>query len=231
MHCCAVVLAALLLGSCTAQSIPFVIERGGALPSDRYPALESLAAKAEPVTYRRVKPVDGRPEPYWVYSVDPGLNLASLPLQVGTFTAGETDKAREVAAALPAQVVDALRGTRLFASVENGPVSGALVLSGVVTRASTDEVDGGMNTAAMTQVEARLTRNGAVVGVMQVNAVQLDGSSQAPLAALIFSGVQGSRAAYVSTKLREMFEGIIAGRTEGIDTNTFSKRFIIAPVL
>lgn len=231
MRRCAAVLTMLLLGACTAQSVPFVIERGATLPHDRYPALEGLAARAEPVTYRRVKPVSGRPEPYWVYSVDPGLSLASLPLQVGPFTAGETDKAREVAAALAGQVVDALRGTRLFASVGTEPVSGALILSGVVTRASTDEVDGGMNTAAMTQVEARLTRNGAIVGVMQVNAVQLDGSSQAPLAALILSGVQGSRAAYISTKLREMFEGITAGRTEDIDTSTFSKRFITAPVL
>ena len=231
MRCRAAVLTTLLLGACTAQSLPFTIERGATLPADRYPALERLAAKAEPVTYRKVKPVAGRPEPYWVYSVDPGLNLAALPLQIGPFTAGETDKAREVAAALPGQVADALRGTRLFASVGTEPAPGGLVLSGVVTRATTEEVDGGQNVAAMTQVEARLTRNGTVVGVMQVNAVQLDAGAGSPLAILIYSAVQGSRAAYVGTKFRDMFEGVAAGRTEGIDIETFSKRFIFAPVL
>lgn len=92
-------------------------------------------------------------------------------------------------------------------------------------------MDGGLDTVAMTQVEARLTRNGTVVGVMQVNAAQLDGSSSQPLAIMIYSAVQGSRASYISTKFREMFEGIAAGRAKGIDISTFSKRFVTAPTL
>lgn len=207
MRCRAAVPMTLLLGACTAQSLPFTIERGATLPADRYPALERLAARAEPVTYCKLKPVVGRPEPYWVYAVDPGLSLATLALQVGPFTAGPADKAREVAAVLPGQLVDALRGTRLFASLGTEPAPGGLVLSGVVTRATTEEVD----------------------GVMQVNAVQLDSGVGSPLAILIYSAVQGSRAAYISTKFRNMFEGVAAGRTEGIDTETFSKRFILAP--
>lgn len=210
--------------------MPFAIEPGATLPADRYLALERLAAQATPVTYRRVKPLVGRPEPSWLYAIEPGLDLASFPLQVGLFTAGSTAKAHDAAAALPGEIVDALREPRLFASVGTEPMPGALVLTRSVTRATTDEVDGSM-TAAMTQVEARLTRNGTVVGVMQVNALQLDGSSQMPLASMLYSAAQGSRAAYIGRKFHEMFEGAAVGRAEGIDTETVSKRFILAPPL
>lgn len=224
----AAVLMISLLGACTVQTLPFVIERGATLPAERYLALDRLAAQAVPVTYRLVKPMVGRPEPYWVYSIDPGLDLASLPLQVGPFTAGPTEKARDVAAALPAEIVEALNEPRLFAQVGTAPVPGGLVLTGTVTRASTDVVSGGL-TAALTQVEARLTRNGTVVGSMQVNALQLDGSPQMPLAFMLYSAAQGSRAAYIGRKFREMFDGVAAGRTDGIDTETVSKRFVMAP--
>lgn len=224
---CLAVLSALLLGACATQPLPFAIERGGTLPADRYPALDRLAANAKPVTYVPwVTPLPGKPEPYWAYAFDPGLNLASLPLQVGAFT-GTTAKGGEVAAALPGRTVDALRDAHLFASVGTEPAPGALVLTGTVVRASTEGTYDG-STAAMTQVEARLTRNGAVVGVMQVNALQLEGNFSSPLAALISSAAQGSRATYIGTKFREIFEGVAAGRAEGIDTDTVSKRFIMA---
>ncbi len=223
------VLSTLLLGACATQPLPFFIERGGTLPLDRYPALERLAAAAAPVVKaRQGTPLTDQPEPYWVYVVDPGLDLARLPLQLGSFT-GESGKTGEVAAALPGKLADELGRAHLFASVGTVPVPGTLVLSGTVTRATTEVADGS-NSVAMTQVEARLTRNGAVVGVMQVNAVQLDSNPFIPLVAAVYSAIQGSRAGYISTKVHEMFEGIAAGRVEGIDTDTFSKRFIRAPI-
>jgi len=66
--------------------------------------------------------------------------------------------------------------------------------------------------------------------LIQVNAVQLDSNPLIPLVATMYSAIQGSRAGYISTKVHEMFEGIAAGRAEGIDTDTFSKRFIRAPI-
>ena len=214
------------------QPLPFAVERGGTLPSDRYPALERLAAGAAPVVkVREGTPLIDRPEPYWVYSVDPGLDFRRLPLQVGPFTgASDSDKAGVVAASLPGELVDTLSRMHLFASVSTAPAPGALVLSGAVTRATTEDADGS-NSAAMTQVEARLSRNGMVVGVMQVNAIQLDSNPLIPFVAALYSAIQGSRSAYISKNFREMFEGIAAGRTEGIDTDTFSKRFIRMPPL
>lgn len=225
-------LSALLLTGCATQPLPFTIEKGGTLPSDRYAALDRLAENAAPVIKIREGQPANRPEPFWVYSVDPGLDLAHLPLQIGPFKGGP-GKAGEVAAALPKRLADELGRTHLFASVATTAVSDALVLSGVVTRANTEDADGlngSLNTAAMTQVEARLTRNGMVVGVMQVNAYQLDSSAFAALAIAVYSLIQGSRVSYVSAQFRQMFEGIAAGRAEGIDTGTFSRRFIRAPL-
>jgi len=223
------VLSALLLGACATQPLPFAIERGGNLPLDRYPALERLAAATPPVVkVREGVPLVRRPEPFWVYSVDPGLQLARLPLQVGPFT-GATARAGEVAGDLQKRLVGVLEASRLFTEVGTAPSPGGLVLTGTVTRATTEDTEDGQASAAMTQVEAKLTRDGAVVGVMQVNALQLESSAAAPLVFLLYSAVQGSRAGYVSTKFREMFEGIAASRAEGIDTNAMGNRFVRRP--
>ena len=218
-----------LLTSCATRDLPFAVERGGTLPLDQYPALEQLAAQAKPVV--RVVVTNnavGLPEPYWVYAVDPGLDLTHTSLQVAQFTSTNAKgKAADTAASLRQRLVEKLADSHLFANVGTAPSPGGLVLSGAVTRATTDS--DGLAEIAYTQVEASLTRGGTVVGVMQVNTAQLDSSLRGGLLIPLYSLIQGSRASYVSGKFEEIFKGVAAGRNRGIDTDTIGQRFVRAP--
>lgn len=216
-----------MLASCASTPLPFAIERLGTLPADRYPALERLAASADSVVSARgSQSTTAYPEPYWVYSVDPGTDLKTATLQVGQFT-GQSPRATEVAAELRPQLLADLGGAHLFAAVGVAPMDGGLVLNGVVVRADTIEASG--NQEARTQMEATLSRNGKIVGTMQINSAQFDSNWLIPVAGALISAAGGSRVGSLAGKITDVFAAIAAGRSEGIDTETFSRRFVRTP--
>ena len=218
-----------LLAACTSMPLPFAIERLGTLPPDRYPALERLAASAESVVSARgSQSTTAYPEPYWVYSVDPGVDLKNATLQVGQFT-GQSPRATEVAAALRPRLVADLSRAQLFAAVDVLPVDGGIVLNGVVVRADTIEANG--NQVARTQMEATLSRNGKMVGTMQINSAQFDSNWRLPIAGALISAAGGSRVGSLASKVTDIFAALAAGKSDGIDTETFSRRFLRTPPL
>ncbi len=214
-----------LLAACTSTPLPFAIERLGTLPPDRYPALERLAASADSViSARGSQPKTAYPEPYWVYSVDPGLDLKNATLQVGQLT-GQSPRAAEVAATLQPRLVADLSRAQLFASVGTAPVDAGIVMNGIVVRADTIEEDNG-NQVARTQMEVTLSRNGKIVGAMQINSAQFDSNWIIPVAGALISAAGGSRVGSLAGKITDIFAAVAGGRSEGIDTETFSRRFL-----
>lgn len=229
MHPATMLFAAALLTACSSTPLPFAIEQLGTLPPDRYPALERLAASAEPViSVRGSQPTAAYPEPYWLYSVDPGLDLKSAALQVGQFT-GQSPRAAEVAAALQPRLVADLRRAQLFAAVGTAPVEAGIVLNGVVVRADTID-EGTGNQVARTQMELTLSRNGKVVGAMQINSAQFDSNWLLPLSGALISAAGGSRVGSLAGKITDIFAALAAGRSEGIDTESLSRRFLRTPL-
>ena len=199
------------------------------MPPDKYPALERLAASAKSViSARGSQPTTASPEPYWVYSVDPGLDIKTVTLQLDQFT-GQSPRAAEVAAALQHRLLEDLGRTHLFAAVGTAPKDGGVVLSGVVVSADTID-DGTGSQMARTQMELTLKRNATIVGAMQINSAQFDSNWRFPLSGALISAFGGSRVGSLAGKVTEMFAAIAAGKPEGIDTESLTNRYLRTPL-
>lgn len=220
-----ILLFATLLAGSASTPLPFKIEWLGNLPPDRYPALERLTASAETVVGARGAQLKTAfPEPYWVYSFDPGLELKGATLQINAFSA-LSRQASEVATDLRPRLIRDLTDTKLFGNVGSGSAAGAFALDGVVVVADTvDDTYG--NKMARTQMEATVSRNGKVVGVMQINSAQFDSALDLPVASLLISAAGGSRVGSLSGKTVDVLTGVAAGRAEGIDTESSTRRYL-----
>lgn len=207
------------LAGCATQPVPFAIEHTGALSTADYAALDRQAAGATPVVKAREGHSAPSPEPYFVYSFKPGFNPRGATLQIGAI-GGPPGKTAEVAADMPAQLMAKIADARAFASVTLQPTSGAYVLNGTITRVAEQ------GNRAGTQFEATVTHDGVVVGVIQVNVLQMQPDFGALAFTALLSAAQGSRASFVSQRVRDIFEQVVAGRLDGIDTESFSGLYL-----
>ncbi len=91
-------------------------------------------------------------------------------------------------------------------------------------------------TQAGTQVEATVTRDGSLLGAIQINVLQMQpgmAAAGSPLATFgtllvssVVSAVQGSRANFVAGKVSDIFEHVAAGQLEAIDVGGSSHAYI-----
>ncbi len=211
------------LAGCVAPT-PLHVERAGTLAPAFYDSFERDAAAHAGVTTFRIG--GGYPEPKWAFAFDVPFDPHAAPLQIGRFVGTGTIPAR-VATALPIQLQAALSATRLFPEVTLQALPHAYVLSGTVTRG--EDIDGFEETDAGTQVEATVSRDGAVLGAVQVNSLQIQVSLLSPLPSLIMSAAQGSRTAFVSERFAEAFQLAATGATHAIGVGGLSARYLPTP--
>lgn len=221
-----VLVSLLLQAGCAGTPLPFRVEHGGTLPAASYADFDAQAAAAPP----RLKVFKNNPrlypEPYWIFSFDAPFDPHQAPLQIGAFY-GLGKLGSQVATNLPAELCRTLGNAHLFSSVTRSPTPHSFVLSGTVLRA--DDTDVPVEVDAQTQVEAIVTRDGVVLGAIQVNAIQMSFSSISILPSLLMSMAQGSRASFVSDKFAEVFAHVASGARHGIDTGSLSVRFMRTP--
>jgi hypothetical protein len=207
---------------------PLRIEHAGTLPAARYAGFDQQAAASPGV--KALNTPHAFPEPKWVFSFDAPFDPRAAPLRIGAFT-GVGITAAGVAASLPQQRRDTLDATHLFPAVTLQPVPHAVLLSGTVTRADNEEGPDGMlmEIDAATQIEATISRDGTILGAMQVNALQLQVSGLSLLPGLIMSAAQGSRSGFVSVRVAEIFQAAAGGARQGIGVGGLSARFLRTP--
>lgn len=216
----------LLLANCTDTPVPFRVEHVGTLSQASYADFDRQAAAA-PVRLKIRQAVPDRyPEPYWVFAFTAPFDPHQAPLQIGAFTGSGEIPAR-VASNLPAQLQQTLAGMQLFPAVTLSPTPHAFILSGTVTRA--DHENGPADVDAGTQIEAVVTRDGAALGSIQVNAIQVEFTPISPLAGLVMGMIQGSRSDFVSRKFVEVFTAAAQGARHGIGTSGLGNRFLYVP--
>lgn len=135
---------------------------------------------------------------------------------------------RSMSGVEPARAVAAdARGRASASAVTLSPILHAVVLSGTVTRA--DHEGNIMETDAGTQIEAVVTRDGAPLGSIQVNAIQVEFTQRSPLAGLVMGLAQGSRSVFVSRKFAEVVGAAAQGARHGIGTSGLGGRFLYVP--
>ena len=216
----------LLLANCTNTPVPFRVEHVGTLSRASYADFDGQAAAA-PVRLKIRQAVPDRyPEPYWVFAFAAPFDPRQAPLQIGAFT-GSGEIAARVASNLPAQLQQTLAGMQLFPAVTLSPTPHAFVLSGMVTRA--DHENGPAEVDAGTQIEAVVTRDGAALGSIQVNAIQVEVMPLSLLTGLVMGMIQGSRSDFVSRKFAEVFAATAQGALHGIGTSGLGNRFLYVP--
>ena len=217
--------AAVLLTGC-ASSLPMHVERSGTLPAASYAQFDQAAAKLP--TVELSGPAGSFPEPKWAYAFNAPFDPHAAPLQIGTFT-GRGDTANHVAGNLPGQLVRVLGEANLFPQVTLQPIAHAYVLAGTVTRAEDQD---GLESGAATQVEATVSRDGVMLGAIQINSMQIGMMPLSPfmlLTTAIMSAGQGTRASFVSERVAEVFRSAATGTLCVAWAGGMSHRYLRTP--
>ena len=198
--------------------VPFGVEPGHTLSLADYARLQNVAdALPGDLVFYRTKdqppPIQTVPLVGYAYSFRPNIDVAKLDgIVVGPF-AGDPGDAAKTAADLPAKLARRLTDDGLPSRVGPRDVRDAYVLSGTVTRA--DTAGHAIDAPTATQVEATVSRNGEVLGVMQVNAFVPAAATISPVVQLLSLALQDSRAYAVSVRISAALRRAKSGQREG----------------
>lgn len=148
----------------------------------------------------------------YAYSFRPDVDVTRLDgVVVGPFT-GSPGDAAQTAADLPAKLAKQLTRDGLPSRVGYRDARDAYILSGTVTKA--DTAGHAIDAPTSTQVEATLSRNGEVLGIMQVNGSVPAAVTISPIVQLISLALQDSRAYAVSVRISEALRRAKSGQRE-----------------
>jgi len=213
------------LGGCAVSKVlvPYGVETGHTLSAADYAHLQKVAdALPGQVVFYRTKnqppPIQSMPLVGYAYAFRSGVDVGKLgEVIIGPF-AGEPGEAAKTAADLPGKLAGRLASDGFSARVGRPDTPDACVLSGTVTRA--DTAGHAIDAATRTQVEATLNRNGAVLGVLQVNATVPPSVSISPVVQLLSLALQDSRAGAVSERISQVLQRAKSGQREAATGNS-----------
>lgn len=203
--------------------VPYGVETGHTLSAMDYAHLQKIAdALPGKVVFYRTKdplpPIQTIPLVGYAYAFRSHVDVSNLGEIIIAPFAGEPGDPAKTAEDLPRKLAKRLASDGFPARVGNPDTPDACVVSGTVTRANT--IGHAIDAATQTQVETILKRNGAVLGVMQVNAFVPASVSISPVVQLLSLALQDSQAEAISMRISQVLQRAKSGQPEAATGNS-----------